>query len=89
MTFTNNIIESQCPVCNSLKTEFDQVHGFYKCLDCKHVWTFDRDDPDHDEGEYLPEKYKSLPGYKDENRKIGGVFGFRHPETGETWNNYE
>jgi rubredoxin len=38
-----------CPNCHSTKTEFDQTYGFYKCLDCLHVWAEDKDDPDYDD----------------------------------------
>lgn len=81
--------EEVCGVCNSPHNEYNPTEGFYTCLSCGAVWAYDEDDPDYDEDDYLPEKYKQLPEYKDENREIGGVFGFRHPETGETWDNYE
>lgn len=38
-----------CPNCKSLKTEFDEAYGFYKCLDCLHLWALDKDDPDYDD----------------------------------------
>lgn len=59
--------------CGSKNVVFEQGHGYYHCLECDQVWARDEDDPDYDE--YL----------EDENKEVGGIFGFRNPNTGEIW----
>lgn len=51
-----NLRDEYCPRCQSLTIEFNQDHGFYKCLSCGEVWAHDDDDPDYDEM-ILPDKY--------------------------------
>lgn len=41
--------ENTCTQCHSPKIEFNQDHGFYKCLNCGHLWGYDQDDPDYEE----------------------------------------
>lgn len=44
-----NIQLYRCPNCSSDKTEYDRAYGYSKCLDCLHIWGFDKDDPDYDD----------------------------------------
>lgn len=69
--------EPICPHCNSLKVKFNKDYGFYQCESCGATWAFDEDDPDYEED------------FSDENREVGGIWGFRNTNTGETWDNYE
>ena len=38
-----------CEICGSSNCVFDQEFGFWKCLRCKYVWAYSKDDPDNHE----------------------------------------
>lgn len=62
--------DKACDNCGSTNIVFEKGHGFYHCLDCHQVWAFDEDDPDYDE-------------VSDENREVGGIWGFRNTNANE------
>jgi DNA-directed RNA polymerase subunit RPC12/RpoP len=47
--------ENTCIECHSPKIEFNQNYGFYKCLNCGHLWGYDQDDPDYEESLSCPD----------------------------------
>lgn len=47
------INEDVCPKCGSKEFISNDGYGYHTCLDCDHIWAYDKDDPDYEEVEEI------------------------------------
>lgn len=43
-----------CPRCDCTQIHYQEVLGYWECLDCGHTWAFDADDPDYEDSSFCP-----------------------------------
>jgi DnaJ-class molecular chaperone len=49
------MILENCPRCDCTTLQYQEILGYWECLDCGHTWGFDEDDPDYDESVSCPD----------------------------------